>query len=239
MSITNTGLIDPRLSLWFDFDETMAVVTLKEGDSNILNNEAMKHLSASSIGIIKNPVLFNVNGGEGRAFEIKAIARQRFDEVFNNIAEINKFLGQKVISVNIITNGTYTKNEVIDVLNVFFGNIQISHFANRSRENPSKGGHIEACQSKSQSPIPKGRTYLIDDSEKNCNDAEKHGFKAIRMHTSLASAPVADYAASMNESFDKLNKIIENTKSLGMQRRLQKELQSSTLYTDECECTLF
>lgn len=223
-----------KLALWFDVDETLVdVATSKNSPSDFLK-EAQKDISSISEGILKNPILYKKDNVEARAFEVRAFSQQKFNEIFDEIHEVNKFFGQKIIEVNILTNASYTEKELTSVLKTFYKNINVSHFANNPRKIEPKGEYMEHHRLASRSPISKDRTYIIDDGEDNCNNAEKHGFKAIRMNTSNYSLPVENHDEAVNASFARLNKIIANTKSLGMQFRMKQQMQMATIENEAC-----
>ncbi|MCE2983822.1 MAG: hypothetical protein LW832_09685 [Parachlamydia sp.] len=56
----------------------------------------------------------------------------------------------------------------------------------------------------------KKNIYLIDDSYLNCHDAERHGFKAIRMPCNVANRPPgASYAKEKGKIFEHLHALLD------------------------------
>lgn len=221
-SITRSSYQIPgenKYVLNFDLDSTLLEVTFydQEDKRSLLSNSAQLELSKSvSGGTMKDPVIRGNSYLEERAETVRAFAREKFKEIFDKIAEINRKAGETVIYVNILTNAAYTEPHVRSVLKQFYGpDFAFHSFSNRYRYYNTKGEQIfnDYMNKYSDLGIPIDHDYLIDDNEKNCKGSEDYGFKVIRMKTDPSYRLEGDsFSAAKEEIFGELNRIVDSVR---------------------------
>lgn len=223
-----------NIVLYFDIDQTLLQVDLKEKDEgrNLLSKSAAMDLSRSKTGTISEPVLFqhrceSTNKKHTyKAKLVRAIARKKFQEVFTKIKSVNEAAGRKVVSVRILTNGNFTKNGIVNVLKQIYPDFpDIDEFSNIDRRKKgyplNKGFHIflKYGRELEKNGIQSKNVYLIDDMVYNCTSAEKWGFKAIHMKTNPKGRGRKDsYEESKGPIFNELLDIIKSARPLFSER---------------------
>ena len=219
--------VNTKKILYFDLDHTLVESYNRENSRSFLSKSATLDLSSSSEGIVDNPIVYKIAEKEQSVHKVKAFAREKFVEIFKYIKEENsKCTDGPKIFVRILTNNYYTQSAAQAFLTKFFGEIEFDGFANNDRQVP---GFDEKHIPGTWKPLPgKGMTmnhdynekykalgilkeniYLIDDSEKNCKNAELYGFNAIRMGTNPTErGELITYTERKDKIFETLNQII-------------------------------
>ncbi|MCE2983834.1 MAG: hypothetical protein LW832_09745, partial [Parachlamydia sp.] len=112
-------MINNKLILYFDLDETLISVKLNQEDESKLSTSADEDLCDESEWTLNHPVIQNYGtGGDQYAYEIKAFAREEFKKVFQRIQRINR-AALKVIPC-ILTNASYQDQYIIPCLKKFY-----------------------------------------------------------------------------------------------------------------------
>lgn len=200
-----------QIVLYFDLDQTLFEMYAELNAPSNLSKSALIDLSSSQEGIIQDPLMVNNEECQLRAKEIRAFAREKFKAIFDQIREVNEGRERPLVLVRIITNATYTENEVYSILKSFYGDMHFDGFANGHRQTYSKGDEMDRDYVNLYGTlgIPRSNIYLIDDSEENCVEAESQGFNAIRMGTTPKVRGDTTYSNRKEQVFDSLSGAVE------------------------------
>lgn len=199
----------------FDLDETLFEVTYLDKEDGGGGSTA-SGLDSRVVDVIYDTNLWNADFGDDKICKISAIAREKFQNLFKKITELNKDAGETVIYVNIITNANYSEEGVLAVLKRFYGDdFTIHSFTNSVERKHSKGRQMLADYLGSHwgQGVPRDHVYLIDDMEDNCEDAEDNNFKALCALKSFGHSTGGGTTGELNEEiFETLNKIVDTAR---------------------------
>lgn len=216
-----------KVIFFFDLDETLLDVRLKDGHPSRLSQSAEIELSNESSdpdGVLTDCLI----QGNYRAFEVKAFAREKFKGIFKRIEKINDT--DTKVFISILTNASYSYNHILGYLEKFYNtsfnllSYTNSHGCNLGdgkiyKRELEKGAQMEKEFKfvREQEGFKRNDIYLIDDSFYNCMSASSYGFQTINIPSShLTREKGLSYSQEEENVFKNLNRILDNieTKSI-------------------------
>jgi len=216
--------------LYFDLDQTLLESEMETKGVSRLTEGAKVDLSTSLDGIADS-YCYKENGDIKSSGKITAFARNEFKAIFNKINDCNSAGLNKKVIVRALTNNYYGESDIKKILSCFYGcKVEFDGYANAYRKvpdptnpeinlyHPGKGATMDSDYNQvyGEMGISKNNIYLIDDSEKNCMDAEAYGFKTVRMGTHSKESNGYNYVEEKSKIFSELSKLLDDTLSRGL-----------------------
>ncbi len=211
----------------FDADETLFSVDRQKKTDGIayLSSSAQSDLSTSIEGILESPVMLKTASEKYRVPRVTALARHKFREIFESIKAANERAGEKIIFVTILTNASYTKEEVLAVLHRFFCVSEVDDFANRNDSGGRKEDYMQDLYKRrfERLGIPKKHIILVDDSFSNCVMVNTQGFESIHIPATPQRRECLEICKEERaNSLTQLKNIAQGSKTLAFQRSLSR-----------------
>lgn len=235
----NVSSVSNKVVLFLDLDETLIEVNL--GQSEIRLSESVEEELNSAPEAFKYdvPIYRFKDANDEEAVTIAKyvvpIAHKHFQELFNKIDELNTNKDRKAVSVRILTNASYTEDEVTSLLLSLYPNIKIDGFHNRPVGNKSLNKGLvmnDLYNSILQAEgIDRKNIYLLDDLYENCLNVEKFGFNSIHMKTNIYGRGEGDsYTKSKDEIFARLFSLVTSASSGDQSLKVNRKKTTTEIF---------